>query len=650
MCVLAVPVAAQRDTTARDSVTRRRGALPPVVVTGTLTPNSAQSLGIARATVSRAALESEPSREAVDPLRHVTGVHIDEANGPLGPTIIRIRGGEEQFTQILVDGIAINENGGFFDWQGVTLLNTDRVEVARGPQSTVYGTSAMSGAVQIVSRAGVPGPMRSEATLEGARTSPFGGSRHLTLESSGGSDALRYSAGLGAAYERGVFALPNDLRANDASTRLDYAPAEHLLITNVARYSGTESKLPVRDPGVTRAPLDPNQRQGRNRFIDALTATWTPSARWTNQLTVADYHLVFTYDDTHDQVDTTKFKVGFFNANYHYHAVLERTTARYVGTVAGPSSNDVAMSASFGGEWEREALRYDASGDFGPSALSMSRPSLAAFAEGHVQLGERLSILAGGRAQSFRGVGSAFVPRVTSVITLVPNRLSLRAAAAGAYKAPNIQDEFPDPGFFTGNPDLKPETSRSGEVGLDFTDAKATSSITLFHQRYDDFIRIVPFNGKAQNRNVGRTSASGLELEAAVHPMPRWTISAEGAWTSTEVNDNSGLQGILYPVGEPLPFRPAYTASGVVAFPASALSMSLRLSAVGRQTVLSNRFGGTRVSVAPYNVFGATATYPLSAAFETYVYAENTFNAAYETAFDKPGAPRSIALGVRVRQ
>ena len=78
--------------------------------------------------------------------------------------------------------------------------------------------------------------------------------------------------------------------------------------------------------------------------------------------------------------------------------------------------------------------------------------------------------------------------------------------------------------------------------------------------------------------------------------------------------------------------------------------MSVRLSAVGRQTVLSNRFGGTRTSVAPYRVLGATASYPVSQALEMYVYAENAFNAAYETAFDKPGAPRSIALGVRVRQ
>src|SRR5207244_10468755 len=103
----------------------------------------------------------------------------------------------EQFTQILVDGIAINENGGFFDWQGVTLLNTDRLEVARGPQSTVYGTSAMSGAVQIVSRTGTPGPMRSEATLEGARTSPFGGSRRVALETRGGRVGLHSAYGQG---------------------------------------------------------------------------------------------------------------------------------------------------------------------------------------------------------------------------------------------------------------------------------------------------------------------------------------------------------------------------------------------------------------------------------------------------------------------
>lgn len=647
-------VQAQRADSAarRDSVARRVQSLAPMfVLTGSLTPVASNLLGVAHYTVTRSMLEAEPTPAAVTALRRTPGVHIDEANGPLGPTIIRLRGGEEQFTQILIDGVQVNENGGFFDAQGITLVNVDRVEIARGPQSTVYGTSAMSGAVQVLSAAGMPGAFRTQVTAEGARTSEYGGNRRLVVESSGGSDLLRYSVGLGRAFDRGVYALPNNLHSDDAATRVDVAPNATISITGIARYSGTNSLLPVENPGVTRAPLDPNQRQGRNRVIGLVEAAWTPSPRWTNKLTLSDYRLVFTYDNQKDVIDTSKYRVGFFNANYHYHDVVERTTVRYVGTVTGDPAAAQGLSASFGGEWERESLTYDASGDFGPSKLSIDRPSLAGFAEGQLRVANRFSLLTGARLERFRGVGTALVPRATAVYEVLPGRVAVRTAVAGAYKAPNIQDEYADPGFFDGNPDLKPETSRSAEFGVDLTGARATSSLTVFRQRYDDLIRIVPSGTKVMNRNVGRTRAAGLEAEAALYPRPRWMIGVQAAWTSTEVVDNVGLATTLYPNGEPLPFRPTYTASGVVAFPVnSALSLSARLSAVGPQMVLTNRFGGTRASVDSYRVLGGTATYQWSPSIDMYLHFENLLDASFATAYDTPGAPRSVGVGVRVRQ
>ncbi len=659
-CFLAGPsLGAQRaDSSARLDSTRRDSALArpaqnlaQVVVTGSLAPTAGAKLGVALYSIDRTALSAEPSAAATNPLRHAPGVHIDEANGPLGPTIIRLRGGEEQYTQILFDGVAVNENGGFFDWQGLTLVNVERVEIARGPQSAVFGTSAMSGAVQVLTRAGAPGSVRGEATVEGGRTSDYGGSRRITVESSGGSDLLRFSAGLGAAYDRGVQRLPNDLRSNDASLRLDLVPADEFRLTVTARYMEAISMLPVRDPGVTRAPLDPSARQGRDRLVGSLEGTWTPGARWSHRFTLADYRVLFTYDIRQVAYDAAKYPIFFFNANYHYRAVVERTTARYVGTWSAAPGVNPGLTLSYGGAWENETLRNDASGDYGPSALAMERPSVAGFAEAQIRAGDRWSFLGGARAESFRGIGAALVPRATAVFDVLPGRVALRAAVANAYKAPNIQDQFSDPGFFVGNPDLRSETSQSSELGVDVTGETATASVTAFRQRYDDIVRVVPFgSGQQIKRNLGRSRASGIEAEVAVHPSTRWTIGAQGAWTTTEVVDNRGLVPTLYPAREPLPFRPAYTASGFLHFPAtSALSVTIRLSAVGQQTVLSERFSGSRVSIDPYQAFGATATYALTSSLETYLHAENLLNAANATAYDKPGAPRSLAMGIRAR-
>jgi len=76
-------------------------------------------------------LRTEPPRYAFELLRDLPGAHVDEGAGPGGPTIVRIRGGEEVYTQILLDGVQVNQTGGFFDMQGLALSNLERVEVVR---------------------------------------------------------------------------------------------------------------------------------------------------------------------------------------------------------------------------------------------------------------------------------------------------------------------------------------------------------------------------------------------------------------------------------------------------------------------------------------------------------------------------------------
>ena len=647
-------VAQRPDSVARvDSTRERARELPAVVITGTLSGTARERIGVARTIIDRADLQAEPSASAVDPLRRVPGVFVDEANGPLGPSITRLRGGEETFTQILVDGVQANENGGFFDWQGLTLVNVDRVEVARGPQSAVYGSSAMSGAVQIFSRAGETGPLRLDAMLEGAGRQSYGGGTRGVVEASGGSQRLRYAGGIGTGYDRGPYRIAHDLRSNDASLRLDFVPRAPAQLTLVTRFMGIDSKLPVRDPGATRVPLDPNQRNSRDRLITALHGSWSPSDRWSHRLTLASYRQDFTYIDEQDGLDASERPYFVFYANIHFRANVDRWTARYVGSVTGQPMQGVGGTLSWGGQWEEESLETSVSGDFGDATLSLSRPSVAGFVEAQARIGQRLSLLAGSRVERFRGLDAAVVPRASVVLDVVPRALALRVSAGGAYKAPNIQDQYPNNPFIVGNPDLSPETSVSWEAGADVSIGRATGSITAFRQSYDNLIRSVPYDesGTQINRNLGRSRASGIEGEVVFRPRPRVSFGTSGSWVATKIVDNRGLPSDQFPTGEELPFRPDYTATAFVELPAaSALTVLFRVSAIGRQTVLAERFSGPRVSIDPYSVVMTTATYSVSSSLDAYLHAQNVLDTHYETAYDKPGAPRSIALGLRMRR
>src|SRR5256885_360134 len=110
--LVARPVVAQQSDT---SLTKRKQPLPAIIVTGTLSNIPPEKVGVSMSVIDSSVLRAESLHSAIDPLRRVTGVYVDEANGPLGPTIIRLRGGEESYTRVLVDGVEVNENGGFFD-------------------------------------------------------------------------------------------------------------------------------------------------------------------------------------------------------------------------------------------------------------------------------------------------------------------------------------------------------------------------------------------------------------------------------------------------------------------------------------------------------------------------------------------------------
>lgn len=638
----------QRDTTADTVISRRRSPLDTVVVTGSL--GLLHNIGVARSVLGYRQLIAEPAREAVDVLRNMAGVHIDEANGPLGPAIIRLRGGEETFTRVLMDGVALNENGGFFDAQGVTLVNVDRVEIARGPQSVVYGSSAMSGVVQMFTRPGRPGPARVDASVEAGRNAWYGRSVRGSALVQGGSDAARYSAGFGSLYDRGIYRLPNDVRSNDASLRVDLLPRPSLVVTTVARFLGVDGKLPVRDPGVTRAPLDPNQRQGRDRMLGTVQATVSAGEHWTHRLQLSHYRRDFTYDDAFDNIDQTRFSSYVFDANYHYKSIVRRSNARYVGTaVAHPGGTD--LSLSFGGEYERESLSDNQTGDFGPASQIVARPSVAGFGEAQAALGDRVSVLVGSRIEKFRGLAAAHVPRATLVLGLIPGHVSLRGGVSRAYKAPNIQEQFPNNPAIVANPDLKPETSRSWEIGADVTAWRglANLAVTYFDQDYQNLIRTVNFDSTRQiARNLGRSRTAGLETELTVRPAPLWTLGAEAAWLGTRIVDNGGLFGDDFPNGGTLPFRPAYTASIYVDAPATnAVSVIVRATAVGSQTVLANRFSGPRAGVDSYRVLGATAHWRLAGATSAYLQVENLLNTYYDVGYDRPGRERALIVGLR---
>jgi len=186
--VVAFTIASQSQAQAPDTTT-----LSAMVISATKTPASRVSLTQPVTVITGDELRSRGITRVSDALRAVPGAMLVQ-NGSTGSVnTLFMRGGESRYTKVLIDGVAVNAPGGFFDFSHLTVDNIERIEVVRGPASVVYGADAVSGIVQIFTRQG-RGPFNGSAEARAGNR----GSREITLDANGSSGPLRYSLGGGA--------------------------------------------------------------------------------------------------------------------------------------------------------------------------------------------------------------------------------------------------------------------------------------------------------------------------------------------------------------------------------------------------------------------------------------------------------------------
>jgi vitamin B12 transporter len=169
-------------------------SLEGLIVTVSPTPRSREAVANHVTVLEGEELRSRGLRSVADALRDVSGVGVVR-NGSFGAvTSLFMRGGESDHTLVLVDGVQVNRDGGFFDFSSLVLDNVERIEVVRGPSSALYGSDAMSGVIHVVTRTG-RGEPRVRARIETASyeepgTELVDGTR-WSADVSGGSDGLR---------------------------------------------------------------------------------------------------------------------------------------------------------------------------------------------------------------------------------------------------------------------------------------------------------------------------------------------------------------------------------------------------------------------------------------------------------------------------
>lgn len=608
--------------------------MPPIVVTATRTPTPPAEVGSSITVVTREEIERRQYRTVLEALRAIPGVAVAQA-GPGGVASAFLRGAAADHTLVLLDGVELNDPSspnGAYDLANLLTENIERIEVVRGPQSTLYGSTAMGGVVQVLTRRG-EGPPVPTVTLEGGTHGAF----QATLGLAGSTGNLAYRAVLArreidrvsAATAGSGHAERDGHRVGAFSGRLDWRPAAAMALGLTVRASGAETDRDQEGPGGD----DPNAVTEADEIalrVEGRIAAW--GGRWEGTIggSVTDHDR-----ESRDQVDE------------------RHPQDRSRGTFDGRRwkvdwQNELALGETqrltLGIETEREtaATTFASDGEFGPFESVFPQASArttGAFIQHHVGFGDALFVTIGARVDDHSRFGTVATIRMTPTLHIEATGTRLKASYGTGFKAPTLFQLF-DPQF--GSAGLEPEESDGWDAGLeqDLAGGRVRIGGTAFATGFEN---LVGFEFPDGFRNISAAETRGVEAWASAFPGAGIRLSGSYSFNHTE--DESGGED----TGKPLLRRPRHQASldlGVPAGDRGQIALGVRLMGEREDRDFSV-FPAERVTLDRFSLVRVAASWDLTETMRLFGRIENLFGEEYEEARHFGTAGREVYVGIR---
>jgi vitamin B12 transporter len=636
-------------------------SIPETIVTATRIPTPQERLPAATTVIDRQIIEERGYVTLADALVSVPGFNIVPSGGMGQVTSGFMRGTNSNHVLVLRDGVPINDAShpsGAFNFGNTLLGDIERIEVVRGPVSAIYGTSAIGGVINLITR-------RAPADRQ---AQPYG-------ELAGGTN---YTA-------RGVAGVAGTIGNTDygvtgqsLSTRGSNAVAPRFY-NNQGERDGLRSAVITARGGVNLGETAPASVLGMTR-LDGLVITrenrfgqdnvprddpnysaddrnWMGFLRSASELFGGDWTSGFTLSASQDRRRYTNFPDGadIERTDEYYRGRRERLTwdnTLRLPELGGVTENNLVFG--IGSERESAISRAQSDGAYGPYSANVDKTQQNGF--GYIgtqhRLWERLDITTALRQDAPDGFDGATTWRLGGVLALPEIASRLRASGGTAYRAPALYERYGASaslyGSFRGNPSLQPENATAWEAGIE-TDVSENLTLTALY--FTSRIRnLITENADFSSyENVAKARIKGGEF--AVNWRHSDNFSTRAAWTVQETLDETK--------NTPLARRPRNSASlspriapkvDWVDVPNARLIIAPEFIYVGRQWDYiypdNAGFGSNGYNDEGF-VFNMTASLPVTQQITAFIEARNLGNRRYEPAngFVIPG--RSAILGMR---
>jgi len=635
-----------------------------IIVTAARLPQPADQVGSSISLVTRGEIIDRQATTVGDILRELPGIAVARS-GPVGAqTQVRMRGAEANQVLVLIDGVAANDLAGAdeFAFEHMNTFDIERIEVVRGPQSALWGSDALAGVINIVTRQPATG-LHTEAFLEGGSFGTTNGGAWVggrTGRGHASASASRFDTGGTNAARSGTENDGYDNSTVSLTAGFEATPALAL----DASYRHTSAGKDYDGESIfTGLPADDANGDGRVDVFHSdvrqdylrVGASWDPlDGRWTHQLR---YGLTDTSTRTRAEdlyspgiIDHTR-QAGHKTGLYYQTSILTRTDAH------GNPADVLTLAV----DHQREAFRqrgrvtsYDFDSDGIPDLVfdpnqdpSMNRTGYVA--EYLARIGPHFTATASARHDRYSAFENADTWRGTVSWRPAGGPVRAHASLGTGVKTPTFTERFGYyPAQFVGNPALRPEQSTGWDAGIErrFADGQVVADLTYFHADLEHEIDGTYCCTHGLYTAVNRPEDSrrrGVEFSASARASDTWTLNA--AYTYTDAREPAPGGSRRHELR-----RPWHTAALNLdgKWWSGRLGLNAGIAYTGRRldNYYDASFTPVRVSLASYTLVTLAAHYDITRTLSLYGRVENALDESYEDVygFNTPGMAGYVGL------
>ncbi|HJU06564.1 MAG TPA: TonB-dependent receptor [Nitrospiraceae bacterium] len=606
-----------------------------VIVSATKTPQPASQVTSAVEVITGEDMQRRKLKTVIDALRFAQGVTAFSNGGPGTLATVQMRGANSSQTMVVLDGTIMNSpTDSIFDFANLTAENIDRIEILRGAQSMLWGSDAIGGVINIITRRGAGKPsagafveygsfatIREGAQVGGAK-GPIDFSASLSRWDTSNFSAVNYRRG---AYERDGF------HNWQASSKIGVMLPRDGRMEFSLRWWNSDVNLDSAFSG-TAFDVFGSRQTSRNLTLSARYEQ--PITSWWNQkLTLAQTDQRILFDSGTFQ---RNIMTGAVSPVFPFPADISVLNHRLEWQHNIQIAKPLLLTAGY----QFRDGQGDAGTSFGVDQPKRILTSNAGFAEAQANIQERVLLTAGVRQDDYNVFGAATTYRVTAGYLIPETGTKLRGSYATGFRAPSLNELF----FQNfGNPDLRPEKSKGLDVAVEqslFED-RLRFNVGYFWNRFTDQILNVssptcpPFTFGFCPQNIQQSKSQGVEVGFQYAILKN--LEVRGQYTYTQTSDVS--------TGHRLPRWPLHQASVIASYePIPRLRTNAEYRFVGARF---NDLENTQ-KVGAFGVVNVQATYDVTKQWQVYGRVDNLFNERYEEILFFGTPIRSIYGGVRV--